>query len=101
MAFARFARDSGVTQEIQTIVDFDRDFWVDDNSLANRVNAIDPYIYFGFSIAPLPTDADFLDFASNQYKSPIGLEVNRTDRLTKHLSRTKAQAKNEYHTCRT
>ena len=36
-------------------------------------------------IAPLPTDADFVDFASNHYKSPIGLAINRADRLTNHL----------------
>ena len=44
-------------------------------------------------IAPLPTDADFVDFASNHYKSPIDLATNTIDRLTNYLSETKAQAK--------
>ena len=54
-------------------------------------------VCMGFS-APLPTDADFSNFASNHYKSPIDLVVRKTDRLTKFLSSTKAQAKNECYT---
>ena len=46
----------------------------------------------------LSTDADFVDFASNHYKSPIDLDINRTDRLTNYLLLPKAKAKNEYHT---
>ena len=57
MALTRFARDSGGT--------IDRAFWI--------------------PIALLPTDALFNNFASNHYKSPIGLATNKADRLTNHL----------------
>ena len=39
------------------------------------------------------TDAQFITLVSNKYKSPIDLASNRTDRLTNHLSETKAKAK--------
>ena len=44
MAFARFARDFGLQPIVDgDSTDGDRDFWVNDHPLANRVNAIDPY----------------------------------------------------------
>ena len=45
------------------------------------------------SIALPRTDAQFITLVSNKYKSPIDLASNRTDRLTNHLSITKAKAK--------